>query len=384
MRISNGEAEISRPDVGEAYPEIPGSADSGFICILPQDQFRTPICSLSIAIVENNGDETHVELGDVPTVCGRPLSTIEDNSAVPPFPLEIHSVLVALKPAVYDVRGRWTPALVEQAVTDLIWLIKKGSRRSHALDRYLLYLKSLRYKFETIARLFPRYNSSTASDPKTLTNVLSHPEEMLCISHHLLVLVSRGMRGPLAEFGCFKGFSSCCLSHACDDLGLKLHVFDSFCGLPSSDSSYHLAGDFRGPFDEVVANIRALGKIESVRFFRGFFSSTLENYRDSPMALWMDVDLNSSARDVMQILPRIPPASIVFTHECFPGNFIDGIIHQGQGPDAVLPPIVAGFKSLGRDPIGCYLCGNTGAVWDRNSGIPPLGIAPILALCESI
>jgi O-methyltransferase len=134
----------------------------------------------------------------------------------------------------------------------------------------------------------------------------------------------------------------------------------------------------------VTANIRALGKIESVQFYRGFFASTLAIYRGGPMALWMDVDLNASARDVMQMLPRIPPASIVFTHECFPGNFRDGIINESGGPDAVLPPIVAGFRDLRREPAGCYLCGNTGAVWDRNFGVPPLGISAILAICDSI
>jgi O-methyltransferase len=387
LPIATALTGIPRPDVGAAFPDIPGSGESGFVCILPQDKFRNSISSFSITIVENNGQETHVELGDVPTISSDDLSEITgqrlQDQALSPFPLDIQALLARMKPDLYEVPGRWSTELVEQAIADLIWLIKTGSRSLHALDRYLLYLRSLRHRFETIARLFPRYNS-TASDLKTLSNVQSHPDEMLCISHHLLVLVSRGMHGPLAEFGCFKGFSSCCLSHACHDLGLELHVFDSFCGLPSSDSSYHLPGDFRGPFDEVTANIRALGKMESVQFHRGFFASTLANYRGSPMALWMDVDLNASARDVMQILPRIPSTSIVFTHECFPGNFIDGIINGGQGPDAVLPPIVAGFRDLGRDPAGCYLCGNTGAVWDRNLGAPPLGISAILAICDSI
>jgi hypothetical protein len=100
----------------------------------------------------------------------------------------------------------------------------------------------------------------------------------------------------------------------------------------------------------------------------------------------MDVDLNASAQDVMQILPRIPPASIVFTHECFPGNFTDGKITEQlvPEPDCVLPPIVAAFRALDRDPTGCFLSGNTGAVWDRNRGIPPLGIDAILALCDSV
>jgi hypothetical protein len=104
------------------------------------------------------------------------------------------------------------------------------------------------------------------------------------------------------------------------------------------------------------------------------------------MAVWMDVDLNASAQDVMRTLPRIQPESIVFTHECFPENFIDGKIIEKLVPDSdcVLPPIVAAFRALHREPVGCFLVGNTGAVWDHARGIPPLGVTAILALCDGI
>jgi len=41
-------------------------------------------------------------------------------------------------------------------------------------------------------------------------------------------------------------------------------------------------------------------------------------------------------------------------------------------------------RLLGRDPVGCFLAGCMGAVWDRDRGIPPLGLDAILALCNAI
>ena len=161
-------------------------------------------------------------------------------------------------------------------------------------------------------------------------------------------------------------------------------MFDSFAGLPPSDSSYYKSGDFSGSIEEVSQNIRTFGKIENVRFFPGFFSSTVERYRETPLAVWMDVDLTSSAQDVMGILPRLSPSSVVFSHECEPADFSDCEILAVGGSDRVLPPVVSAFRSLGRDPVGCFLVGSLGAIWDRERGIPPLGVDAILKLCDAI
>ena len=69
--------------------------------------------------------------------------------------------------------------------------------------------------------------------------VASSAPEMLSIAHYLYVLKSRGMWGRFAEFG-FKGFSMSMLSAACFQLGMAMDVFDSFAGLPPSDSKYLL------------------------------------------------------------------------------------------------------------------------------------------------
>jgi hypothetical protein len=86
----------------------------------------------------------------------------------------------------------------------------------------------------------------------------------------------------------------------------------------------------------------------------------------------MDVDLESSARDAMSILPRLDSKGCVFSHECCGEHFDDraNIIAE-RGPDFVLPPIADAFTADGRCPKGRYLAGHTGAIWDEARSIPP-------------
>jgi hypothetical protein len=86
----------------------------------------------------------------------------------------------------------------------------------------------------------------------------------------------------------------------------------------------------------------------------------------------MDVDLKSSAQDVMKLLPRLPRNSCVFSHECFPTHFVDGPIRAQAGSDDVVQSILDAFKREGLDVTGRFLFGNTGAFWDRKTGYPVL------------
>ena len=100
-----------------------------------------------------------------------------------------------------------------------------------------------------------------------------------------------------------------------------MQVFDSFAGLPPSESTYHLAGDFTGGLDEVQRNVREFGAAEVVVFHPGFFAETLRGQQLRPICIWMDVDLQASSRDVMSIFDQLPPQSCVFSHECWPRHF---------------------------------------------------------------
>jgi cellulose synthase/poly-beta-1,6-N-acetylglucosamine synthase-like glycosyltransferase len=45
--------------------------------------------------------------------------------------------------------------LEQQAVSDILWLLKSGSRSLHPVNGYVLFLKRLRTTFEAIFKLFP-------------------------------------------------------------------------------------------------------------------------------------------------------------------------------------------------------------------------------------
>jgi hypothetical protein len=232
-----------------------------------------------------------------------------------------------------------------------------------------------------IGEHFERFNRLSGPSLKDSASAATSPEEMLCIAHHLYVLKSHGLDGTLVECGCFKGFSSCCLSQACAALGIHMDVFDSFAGLPRSDSSYYQEGDYCGTFDEVTDNLLTFGRPEVVTLHRGFFSESMPSYDRPIMCLWMDVDLAGSAADVMTVLPGLAAEGCVFTHECLKDAFVEG--RPVLESTVVLPPIVQAYKRLGRDPRGQYLTGALGVVLDPSRAIRVLGVDAIRRIIDA-
>jgi hypothetical protein len=150
-----------------------------------------------------------------------------------------------------------------------------------------------------------------------------------------------------------------------------MEIFDSFAGLPPSDSDYYSAGEFCGTLAEVRAHIDEFGDPRGVTFHEGFFADTLPRLGRRPViCIWMDVDLYNSARDVARIFDWLPRASVVFTHEFPPDGAEGGRVIPGRSE--VFPPILDRFESLGRHPVGRYLDGALGAIWDAAEGIPVL------------
>ena len=127
------------------------------------------------------------------------------------------------------------------------------------------------------------------------------------------------------------------------------------------------------------------GSPEVVTYHPGFFAQTLPSL-DVPrfITLWMDVDLESSAEDVMTVFDRIDPRGAVFSHECEP-RFFDGddIVAQ-RNAIAVVPPIVAAFERANAPVRGRFLSGCTGAFWRRQGGISVLGDGSIRKLLAGI
>jgi hypothetical protein len=204
------------------------------------------------------------------------------------------------------------------------------------------------YQFRIIVEFFWRVNQSRIGE-KDEHPAQTNPDEMLTIANHLFILKSHGIEGAVLECGCFKGFSSCCLSLACCRLGYPLVIADSFAGLPpitgerkSGDAvdvfgHTYQAGDFAGSRAEVERNLRTFGDIAGVEFVEGWFADTLKNWGRPLALLWMDVDLWSSAVDVLRpCWPALDPRGCIFSHEISPEDICEGQIVSTSGvPGAI-------------------------------------------------
>jgi hypothetical protein len=114
--------------------------------------------------------------------------------------------------------------------------------------------------------------------------------------------------------------------------------------------------------------VERYGAREMVTFHPGYFSDSLRGFEIPPLiSLWMDVDLEFSAKDVMTTHNRIDPRGAVFTHESEARFYEDGRIVVGRDPDVVLPIIADAFEQAGAPPIGRHLHGYAGSAWESDA-----------------
>lgn len=376
---------LERPDLVPLLEGDAAAGRSGFSFVFPDGVFRDCREEAAVTIEFEAADGTTSRgVHRVFTVRGPAVGCRVPGSAdhvyLAPFPYDVVAALQAIRPAAYGTAGPWGNQQIRQAVDDVVEVVRQRAP-AKAVLRYAMYLRSMDGLFRFVEEHFDRVNRLSAPNLKDAAAFASSAGEMLCMAHHLYVLASYGVRGGLVECGCFKGFSTCCLSQACAAIGMTMDVFDSFAGLPSSESGYYEVGDFCGTADEVMDNLRTFGQPSVVRFHKGFFSETIPTF-DQPIAcLWMDVDLTSSATDVVQLLPRLPNVSCVFTHEVPPNGFQNG--QPVAESTLVFPPIIDAFRRDGRPIEGAYLGGALGVVFDPRSAIRVLGLDDILRMART-
>lgn len=140
---------------------------------------------------------------------------------------------------------------------------------------------------------------------------------------------SPSVPGAVVECGTFKGRSATILSLACEHAGRKLHVFDSFEGLPepkgedashrvlSLDEVHHYTkGGLCGTLEEVRRNVAEYGAINACTFWPGFFDQTLPKFQEPVAVVFCDVDLVESLKTCIRNLwPLLLDGGYFFTHE---------------------------------------------------------------------
>jgi hypothetical protein len=384
--VGQAKPHIARPDVGNAFPNLGGAALSGFSIDLPQSAERRDVSELTIiARPQRRGvrPSTLTRRTLVSDDLARQLAQAPDARVPGPFP----------KPVIDAIAAHWPEACIDLKSVDgqsrfldrLLWVMATPSLNSlPVFADYARYLRVTLAHCRFVEDHFPAFNPSAKAGANDFHCKPNSVSELFAIIHQLYVLKSWGVDGDFAEFGCFKGYSSSMLSFACAQLGIRMHIFDSFAGLPPAEGSAYEAGQYSGGLDEVRENIRHFGSLGIVEFHEGFFADTLRVYRPPHlMCLWMDVDLEVSARDLLVVADRIDPRGSVFSHECVPDIFRDGAITTGPHPDNPVYPLVAQFHALERPLTGHHVAGYTGAFWPIADGIPVIESVVLQRLMKS-
>lgn len=160
--------------------------------------------------------------------------------------------------------------------------------------------------------------------------IASTPVEGLALAE---IVLSLDCEGVLVECGCYAGGSTAKLSVVAHEVGRRLHVFDSFEGLPGVDcgnrQDYHARherewvsdwskGRYACALDDVQKNVQEYGVISACTFSKGWFAETLAVDRppkEVAMA-FVDVDIPLSAQQcLVGLWPRLSAQGVFVSHD---------------------------------------------------------------------
>ena len=363
-----------RNDVATAYPGRRHALTSGFSLNLPTDSIRPDAISQLRIIARGKAPWSPAITLAAFDIAGEALQQslleVAPTDTSSPFPRDVTDLVAAKWPE--DCAHLTTEVGQRRFVKRLKQLFgTPGVNALPALVSYSRYLNATLAHCRFVEKHFPATNANAGQGAADFHCKPNSVRELFPIIHQLYVLKSQGIEGDFAEFGCFKGYSSSMLSFASQHLGVTMHIFDSFEGLPPAEGSGYEAGQYAGSLDEVRSNVTRFGSVEAVQFHKGFVADTVRDWRPPAlMCLWMDVDLEISARDLMVVADLLDPRSTLFSHECSPGIFHSGEIASPASPDNPIAPMIARFEEMGRPLTGQSVSGYTGAFWPRDGGIP--------------
>jgi hypothetical protein len=213
--------------------------------------------------------------------------------------------------------------------------------------------------------------AATAEEKRRRVFILSQFQKIyqniLCLHfpfHYIMVskfVLALDVDGPLIECGAFRGGSTAQLSWLAKFTGRKLYVCDSFQGLPEPAKSEaqvsifneqrthtYKKGDYTAGLEEVKANVARYGCPEVCEYVPGFFNKSLPGLNLKPAAIFLDVDLISSAHDCLKSLwPRLKKGGYVFTHEAESETYMQGLMDRKwwQANLRECPPLIYGAGS---------------------------------------
>jgi O-methyltransferase len=133
---------------------------------------------------------------------------------------------------------------------------------------------------------------------------------------------ARKVRGDLAEIGVYRGGTALLMAESLRGSTRQLHLFDTFCGMPTSDPAIdlHRPGDFADTSVEAVSSL--LCDYPNAHLHPGLFPATLPvNWSNKAFSLvHVDVDIYASALACCEFFyPRLNPGgAMIFDDYGFP------------------------------------------------------------------
>lgn len=153
-----------------------------------------------------------------------------------------------------------------------------------------------------------------------------HRQSEILMMMRFILHLPKDQPGVIVEAGCFRGGSTAKLSLAAKLANRTLVVFDSFQGLPPTDEVHTKnifggnagikPGDYAATMEEVKANLRRFGSLESCRLISGWFEDTMPRFYEPVAMMFLDIDLVSSTRTSLKYLyPLLVPGGMVVDHD---------------------------------------------------------------------
>ena len=150
--------------------------------------------------------------------------------------------------------------------------------------------------------------------------------EMFTVARELLSMGRREQGLTVVEAGVAKGASSAKISLVVERLGGRLHLFDSFRGMPANSERLtrldgsevvFFKGAFTGRIPTVTRNLERFGCPGCCSLHKGLFEETMpRELPDSIDLALLDVDLLASVRTcVRNIYPRLRPGGVIYCQD---------------------------------------------------------------------
>ena len=165
---------------------------------------------------------------------------------------------------------------------------------------------------------FTNYRSPLRSAAFTAVNrartrVYTSTTPLECAEIYQAVQATAKIPGDMAEVGVFRGGTAAVMLSA--DLTKRLHLFDTFQGLPQSERKFRV-GEYAGSLEDVRGTLEQ--EIERIHFHPGVFpkdsAASVSDVRFSFVHL--DMDLHDGTLAALEFFwPRVAPGGIVLSHD---------------------------------------------------------------------